>query len=142
MFPPPNIKGKIMRVGCCRRGDLHAAGELADQLEKAGVPWEINGMSWTTYRNKADAYLEEALDVTGQRIRATEWLMDNSDWDLMARAWVRSTAPSMRSPTTSRPTTRTPRSSRKTASGREGARRLQAARRRDRLVRRRRGRTT
>jgi predicted AlkP superfamily phosphohydrolase/phosphomutase len=62
--------------------------DLPEQLEKAGVPWPINGMSWTTYRNKPDAYLAEALDITGKRIRGTEWMMDNSDWDLMASVWV------------------------------------------------------
>ena len=62
--------------------------DLPEQLEKAGVPWVINGMSWTTYRNRPDQYLDEALEITGKRIRATEWLMDNSDWDLMASVWV------------------------------------------------------
>ena len=52
--------------------------------QKAGPEWPINGMSWTTYRNRPDAYLDEALEVTGKRITATEWLMDNTDWDLMA----------------------------------------------------------
>src|SRR4029453_8117318 len=33
-------------------------------------------------------YLDEALEITGKRIRATEWLMDNSDWDLMMSVWV------------------------------------------------------
>jgi predicted AlkP superfamily phosphohydrolase/phosphomutase len=45
-------------------------------------------MSWTTYRHRADAYLDEALDVTGKRIRASQWLMDNTEWDLMATVWV------------------------------------------------------
>ena len=52
------------------------------------MEWPINGMSWTTYRNKPDAYLDEAFEVTGKRIKVSEWLMDNSDWDLMASVWV------------------------------------------------------
>jgi predicted AlkP superfamily phosphohydrolase/phosphomutase len=89
MFPPPEIEGKIVAGGVLPKGRqyAHPAG-LPDELEKAGVPWVINGMSWTTYRNKPEAYLAEALEITGKRIRATEWLMDNSDWDLMASVWV------------------------------------------------------
>ena len=37
-----------------------------DQLHKAGVEWPINGMSWTTYHNKPDAYLDEAFEVMAQ----------------------------------------------------------------------------
>src|SRR3712207_6856955 len=53
--------------------------DLPEQLENAGVPWAINGMSWTTFRNRPEPYLDEALEITGRRIKATEWLMDNSD---------------------------------------------------------------
>ena len=45
-------------------------------------------MSWTTYRNRPDAYLDEAFEVTAKRIAVSEYLMDNSDWDLMASVWV------------------------------------------------------
>ena len=62
--------------------------DLPEQLQKAGLEWPINGMSWTTYHNKPDAYLDEAFEVTGKRIKASEWLMDNTDWDLMASVWV------------------------------------------------------
>jgi len=89
MFPPPEINGKILAGGVLPKGRTYShPADLPDELEKAGVPWVINGMSWTTYRNKPDAYLDEALEITGKRIRATEWLMDNSDWDLMASVWV------------------------------------------------------
>ncbi|HSJ26691.1 MAG TPA: alkaline phosphatase family protein [Acidimicrobiia bacterium] len=89
MFPPPEIEGKILAGGVLPKGRQysHPAG-LPDELEKAGVPWVINGMSWTTFRNRPGPYLDEALEITGKRIRATEWLMDNSDWDLMASVWV------------------------------------------------------
>ncbi|MGQ0668506.1 MAG: alkaline phosphatase family protein, partial [Actinomycetota bacterium] len=89
MFPPPAIDGKIVAGGVLPKGRQYTqpAG-LADELEKAGVPWQINGMSWTTFHNKPEPYLAEALDVTGKRIRATEWLMDNSDWDFLMSVWV------------------------------------------------------
>ena len=66
----------------------HAARRCRTTLQKAGQEWPINGMSWTTYHNRPDAYLDEAFEVTGKRINATEWLMDNTEWDLMASVWV------------------------------------------------------
>jgi predicted AlkP superfamily phosphohydrolase/phosphomutase len=89
MFPPPSVKGHVIAGGVLPKGRpfTHPAG-LEDDLQKAGVPWPINGMSWTTYRNKPDPYLAEAMDITGKRIRATEWLMDNSDWDFLMSVWV------------------------------------------------------
>ncbi len=89
MFPPPDINGKILAGGVLPKGRTYSQpADLPEQLEKAGVPWAINGMSWTTFRNRPGPYLDEALEVTGKRIRATEWLMDNSEWDLMASVWV------------------------------------------------------
>jgi len=89
MFPTPDIKGKILAGGVLPKGRPYSHPvDLADTLEKAGVPWVINGMSWTTYRHRPEPYLAEALEITGKRIRASEWLMDNSDWDLMASVWV------------------------------------------------------
>jgi predicted AlkP superfamily phosphohydrolase/phosphomutase len=89
MFPPPAIDGKVVAGGVLPKGRpfTHPAG-LEQDLAKAGVPWQINGMSWTTYRNRPEAYLDEAFDITGKRIRAAEWLMDNTDWDLFASVWV------------------------------------------------------
>lgn len=88
-FPPPAVDGKVVAGGVLPKGRqfTHPAG-LADELARAGVPWQINGMSWTTFHNKPEAYLAEALDVTAKRIRATEWLMDNSDWDFFMSVWV------------------------------------------------------
>jgi predicted AlkP superfamily phosphohydrolase/phosphomutase len=88
-FPPPDIKGKLIAGGVLPKGrDFTYPADLPQTLEQAGVPWEINGMSWTTYHNKPDPYLDEALRVTGKRIAATEWLMDNSDWDFLMSVWV------------------------------------------------------
>jgi predicted AlkP superfamily phosphohydrolase/phosphomutase len=89
MFPPPDIDGKIVAGGVLPKGRpfTHPA-DLEQQLVKDGAPWPINGMSWTTYRNRPEPYLAEALDITGKRIRAAEWLMDNTDWGLFASVWV------------------------------------------------------
>ena len=88
-FPPPDIKGKLLAGGVLPKGRQFAhPADLPETLERAGAPWPINGMSWTTFRNRPDAYLDEALDITGKRIRATEWLMDNTDWDFLMSVWV------------------------------------------------------
>ena len=99
------------------------------------MPWVINGMSWTTYRNRPEPYLDEALEITGKRIRATEWLMDNSDWDLMASVWVSVDRTQHALSNYVAPDHPDYREEREDRDRREGARRLQAARRRDRLVR-------
>jgi predicted AlkP superfamily phosphohydrolase/phosphomutase len=84
-FPPPEMKGRLVAGGVLPKGrDFTHPGTLAADLEKNGTPWPINGMSWTTYRNKPDAFMDEVFDVTRARIKASEFLIDNSDWDLAA----------------------------------------------------------
>jgi predicted AlkP superfamily phosphohydrolase/phosphomutase len=80
-FPPPAIKGKLVAGGVLPkwRAFTHPEG-LADDLRKAGVPWPINGMSWTTYRNRPVPFLEEVVEVTSARQRAMEHLLDTTDW--------------------------------------------------------------
>ena len=88
-FPPPDITGNLIAGGVLPKGrSVSYPADLQDTLSKAGLEWPINGMSWTTYRNRPDAYLDEALAVTGKRIKASEWLMDNTEWDLFATVWV------------------------------------------------------
>ena len=88
-FPAPDITGNLLAGGVLPKGRTftHPA-DLPETLAQAGLEWPINGMSWTTYRNRPDAYLDEAFEVTAKRIAVSEWLMDNSDWDLMASVWV------------------------------------------------------
>ena len=80
-FPPPAIKGKLVAGGVLPkwRAFTHPEG-LADDLRKAGVPWPINGMSWTTYRNRPVPFLDEVVEVTSARQRAMEHLLDTTDW--------------------------------------------------------------
>jgi predicted AlkP superfamily phosphohydrolase/phosphomutase len=88
-FPPPDISGNLIAGGVLPKGrSVSYPANLQETLLKAGLEWPINGMSWTTYRNRPDAYLDEALSVTGRRIKASEWLMDNTEWDLFATVWV------------------------------------------------------
>src|ERR1700693_6245051 len=89
LFPPPSVKGNLIAGGVLPKNRTFTApADLAETLAKAHVEWPINGMSWTTYRNRPDAYLDEAFDVTRRRIVAAEWLMDNTQWDLMTSVWV------------------------------------------------------
>jgi predicted AlkP superfamily phosphohydrolase/phosphomutase len=89
MFPPPDVDATIVAGGVLPKGrQFTQPADLAATLEKNGVSWQINGMSWTTYHNKPEPYLDEVFELTGKRIRAAEWLLDNTDWDLFASVWV------------------------------------------------------
>ena len=88
-FPPPAIDGYLLAGGVLPKSRTFSApADLPDQLAKANLEWPINGMSWTTYHNKPDAYLDEAFEVTKKRIDVSEHLMKETDWDLMASVWV------------------------------------------------------
>jgi predicted AlkP superfamily phosphohydrolase/phosphomutase len=82
-FPPPPIKGKLVAGGVLPkwRAFTHPEG-LAEELEKAGAPWPINGMSWTTYHNRPEPFLEEVGHVTTARQKAMEHLLDTTDWQV------------------------------------------------------------
>ena len=62
-FPAPEIKGSLIAGGVLpkRRAFTHPE-TLAGELERAGVPWPINGISWVTFRNRPDALLREATE--------------------------------------------------------------------------------
>ena len=49
---------------------------LADDLEGAGTPFPINGMSWTTFHNRPEPFLDEVGGDARARQRATEQLLD------------------------------------------------------------------
>jgi predicted AlkP superfamily phosphohydrolase/phosphomutase len=70
MFPPPAIDGNVIAGGVLPKGRpfTHPAG-LEQDLARANMPWPINRMSWTTYRNRPDAYLNEAFKVAGSASR-------------------------------------------------------------------------
>jgi predicted AlkP superfamily phosphohydrolase/phosphomutase len=89
MFPPPDIDATIVAGGVLPKNRQYTQpADLPETLAKNGAPWQINGMSWTTYHNKPEPYLDEVFALTGKRIKAAEWLMENTDWDLMASVWV------------------------------------------------------
>jgi predicted AlkP superfamily phosphohydrolase/phosphomutase len=68
-FPPPKINGTLIAGGVLpKHRAFTAPDDLTADLVKARLEWPINGMSWTTYRNKPDAYLDVAYEVTQKRI--------------------------------------------------------------------------
>ena len=80
-FPPPPIRGRLIAGGVLPKWRAFTHPEtLAGELEKAGSPWPINGMSWTTYRNRPEAFLDEVVQVTSARQKAMERLVDDADW--------------------------------------------------------------
>jgi predicted AlkP superfamily phosphohydrolase/phosphomutase len=82
-FPPPRIEGKLIAGGVLPKWRAFTHPEsLAAELETAGCAWPINGMSWTTYRNRPDAFLEEVRTVTSARQKAMEHLIDTTDWQV------------------------------------------------------------
>ncbi|HMC36317.1 MAG TPA: alkaline phosphatase family protein [Actinomycetota bacterium] len=88
-FPPPVIKGKLVAGGVLpkRRPYTYPEG-LASELESAGVPFPINGMSWTTFHNRPEPFLAEALALTRARQRATEHVLDTTDWQVACLVFV------------------------------------------------------
>ena len=80
-FPPPEVKGKVIAGGVLPKGRAftHPAS-LAEELRRAGNPWPINGMSWTTYHNRPEPFLEEVVEVTTARQAAAEHVLDTTDW--------------------------------------------------------------
>ncbi|HEV3472771.1 MAG TPA: alkaline phosphatase family protein, partial [Actinomycetota bacterium] len=52
------------------------------------APFPINGMSWTTFRNRPEAFLEECAEITAKRQRAFEYLLDTTEWDFATLVYV------------------------------------------------------
>ncbi len=88
-FPPPRIKGKLVAGGVLPKGRPFTHPEdLAGELDRAGAHFPINGMSWTTYRNRPEPFLEEVVGLTKARQRATEHLLDTTDWQVACTVFV------------------------------------------------------
>ncbi|HEU4480461.1 MAG TPA: alkaline phosphatase family protein, partial [Actinomycetota bacterium] len=87
-FPTPDIKGKVVGGGVlpASRSYTHPT-ELQQELD-ANAPFPVNGMSWTTYRNRPEAFLEECSAITAKRQKSFEYLLDTTDWDLGVLVYV------------------------------------------------------
>jgi predicted AlkP superfamily phosphohydrolase/phosphomutase len=81
--PPPAISGKLIAGGVLPKGRPFTHPEsLAGELERAGAPFPINGMSWTTFRHRPEPFLAEAVELVRARQRATEHLLDTTAWQV------------------------------------------------------------
>lgn len=87
--PPPPISGKLVAGGVLPRGRPFTHPEsLAGELERAGCPFPINGISWTTFRHRPERLLEEARAIIRGRQRATEHLLDTTAWRVAVAVFV------------------------------------------------------
>jgi predicted AlkP superfamily phosphohydrolase/phosphomutase len=87
-FPTPSIRGKVVAGGVlpASRSYTHPP-ELQAELD-ANAPFPVNGMSWTTFRNRPEPFLDECAAITAKRQRAFEYLLDTTEWDLGVIVYV------------------------------------------------------
>jgi len=87
-FPVPEIRGKVIAGGVlpASRSYTHPQ-ELQSEID-SHAPWPVNGMSWTTFRNRPEAFLKECADITAKRQRTFEYLLDTTDWDFGVVVYV------------------------------------------------------
>ncbi len=87
--PPPEVSGKLVAGGVLPKGRPFTYPEsLAADLARAGTPFPINGMSWTTFRHRPEPFLDEAREATLARQRATQQLLDTTDWRVAVAVFV------------------------------------------------------
>lgn len=88
-FPPPGIRGKLVAGGVLpKRRPFTFPEGLAAELEVAGAPFPINGMSWTTFHNRPGAFLEEVRRFVTARRRAALHILDTTDWRVAVVVFV------------------------------------------------------
>src|SRR5204863_2078383 len=66
----------------------HASDHVLPGLVVVGRRSEEHTSELQSRRDIVCRLLLEKKKVTGKRIAATEWLMDNSDWDFLMSVWV------------------------------------------------------
>jgi predicted AlkP superfamily phosphohydrolase/phosphomutase len=87
-FPTPAMKGKVIAGGVLPAARSYTyPTELQQELE-ANAPFPVNGMSWTTFRNRPEAFLKEAAEITAKRQTAFEYLLDTTEWDFATLVYV------------------------------------------------------
>jgi predicted AlkP superfamily phosphohydrolase/phosphomutase len=87
-FPAPEIKGKVVAGGVLPASRSYTyPPELQGELD-SNAPFPVNGMSWTTFRNRPDAFLDECMEITAQRQRSFEYLLDTTEWDFGVLVYV------------------------------------------------------
>ncbi len=87
-FPTPEINGKVVAGGVLPASRSYTYPlELQQELDR-NAPFPVNGMSWTTFRNRPEAFLEECADITAKRQKSFEYLLDTTDWDFGVLVYV------------------------------------------------------
>lgn len=87
-FPTPPMKGKVVAGGVLPAARSYTyPTELQEELEK-NAPFPVNGMSWTTFRNRPEAFLKECAEITAARQKSFEYLLDTTDWDFATVVYV------------------------------------------------------
>jgi len=87
-FPTPKIKGKVIAGGVLPASRSYTyPTELQQELD-AKAPFPVNGMSWTTYRHRPEAFLEECEAITAKRQKSFEYLLDSTEWDFGVLVYV------------------------------------------------------
>lgn len=87
-FPVPAMKGKAIAGGVLPAARSYTyPPELQAELD-ANAPFPINGMSWTTFRNRPEAFLKECAEITAKRQKTFEYLLDSTEWDLATLVFV------------------------------------------------------
>ena len=87
-FPAPKIKGKVIGGGVLPASRSYTYPlELQQELD-ANAPFPVNGMSWTTFRNRPEAFLDECAEITAKRQKTFEYLLDTTDWDFATLVYV------------------------------------------------------
>lgn len=87
-FPPPKLKGKAIAGGVLPASRSYTyPTELQEELDSR-APFPVNGMSWTTFRNRPEPFLDEAAEITAKRQKAFEYLLDTTDWDFGVLVYV------------------------------------------------------
>lgn len=87
-FPAPELRGKVVAGGVLPASRSYTYPlELQQELD-ARAPFPVNGMSWTTFRNRPEAFLEECADITEKRQKSFEYLLDTTKWDFGVLVYV------------------------------------------------------
>ncbi|MGH2737152.1 MAG: alkaline phosphatase family protein [Actinomycetota bacterium] len=87
-FPTWDIKGKMVAGGVLPAARSYTYPlELQQELDTE-APFPVNGMSWTTFRGRPDAFLDECIEITAKRQKSFEYLLDTTEWDFGVLVYV------------------------------------------------------
>jgi predicted AlkP superfamily phosphohydrolase/phosphomutase len=87
-FPPPEINGKVVAGGVLPASRSYTwPQDLQGELDSQ-APFPVNGMSWTTFRNRPGPFLDETASITAKRQRSFEYLLDTTEWDFGVLVYV------------------------------------------------------